>query len=209
MPSHRDDRHEPGAPLPSAGACLPPVDPRQSQIHEDDIRHQLNCLLDRFDAVGRLGNAVAGGTNNLDAVFTDMLPGQAHSKTLRYSNTGKNAQDVWVVFKASDLGTGDAKTGINSLGTYGEVHVASNGAERFASKNLNDNNQTCEVGTGSPACMPLPSKIKVAAALEPGHTGDWSFSFTPSSQFTGYQGAPMLKLDYDLVATQVGVQPGA
>ena len=28
------------------------------------------------------------GTNNLDAVFTDMLPGEMNSKTLRYSNTG-------------------------------------------------------------------------------------------------------------------------
>src|SRR6478736_7613961 len=33
------------------------------------------------------------GTNDLDAVFTDMLPGQIQSKTLAYSNTGKNAQD--------------------------------------------------------------------------------------------------------------------
>ena len=56
------------------------------------------------------------GTNKLDAVFTDMLPGETKSATLRYENTGKNAQDVWVVFKGADLGDGTGKVGINSLG---------------------------------------------------------------------------------------------
>jgi hypothetical protein len=149
------------------------------------------------------------GANSLDAVFTNMLPGETQSTTLRYSNTGVNDQDVWLVFKGTDLGTGDGKTGINSLGTYGEVHVASNGGEKFASQNLNDNNTTCPAGTGSPACMPLPSKIKLADALEPGHTGDFSFSFKPSQKFKSVQLAQLLNLGYDLVATQVGVQPGA
>ena len=58
------------------------------------------------------------GANDLDVVFTNMLPGETHSKTLRYSNTGNNPQDVWVVFKGAGLGTGDGKTGINpSAGT--------------------------------------------------------------------------------------------
>jgi hypothetical protein len=149
------------------------------------------------------------GANSLDAVFTNMLPGETHSKTLRYSNTGANDQDVWLVFKGPGLGTGDAKTGINSLGTYGEVHVASNGSEKFASQNLNDNNTTCPVGVGSPACMPLPTKIKVAGALQPGQTGDFSFSFKPSEKFKNVQSLQLLNLDYDLVATQVGVQPGS
>src|SRR6478735_10552159 len=69
------------------------------------------------------------GTNKLDVVFTDMLPGETKSAKLRYSNTGKNAQDVWVVFKGAGLGTGDGNTGINSLGAFAEVHVASNGTE--------------------------------------------------------------------------------
>lgn len=149
------------------------------------------------------------GTNKLDAAFADMLPGETKSAKFRYSNTGKNAQDVWVVFKGTDLGTGDAKTGINSLGTYGEVHVASNGTELFASANLNDNATTCPVGVGSPACNPLPSKIKLAEALAPGHTGDFTFSFKPSEKFKNVQLAQVLKLDYDLVATQVGIAPGA
>ena len=103
-----------------------------------------------------------------------------------------------------------AKPGINSLGTYGEVHVASNGTEMFASQNLNDSYAaTCPVGAGTPDCKPLPSKIKVADALKPGHTGDFTFSFKPSEKFKNVQLAQLLDLDYDLVATQVGVQPGA
>ncbi len=149
------------------------------------------------------------GANNLDAVFTNMLPGESKSATLRYSNTGANDQDVWLVFKGAGLGDGNAGTGINSLGTYAEVHVASNGSEKFASQNLNDRQSTCPVGTGTPACNPLPSKIKLADALAPGHTGDFTFSFKPSSQFKNVQLAQLLNLDYDLVATQVGVQPGA
>ncbi len=144
------------------------------------------------------------GDNKLDAVFTDMLPGATKSATLRYENTGKNAQDVWVVFKGAGFGDGTGKVGINSLGRYAEVHVASNGTELFTSANLNDG-----YPAGTPDVKPLPSKIKLADALEPGHTGDFKFSFTPSSKFTGYQGKQILGLDYDLVATQVGVQPGA
>ena len=150
------------------------------------------------------------GTNSLDAVFTNMLPGETHGKTLRYSNTGNNAQDVWMVFtNPAQIGNGTAKVGINSLGTYGEIHVSSNGSEKFGSANLNDNATTCPVGVGDPACNPLPSKIKVADALLPGHTGDFTFSFKPSSKFQNVQLAQLLNLDYDLVATQVGVQPGS
>ena len=139
------------------------------------------------------------GTNSLDSVFTNMLPGQAQSTTLRYSNTGTNDEDVWIVFNnAAKLHA------LNQLGTYGEVHVASNGTERFASQNLND-----KYPSGTPGVNPLPKMIKVAGALAPGQSGDWSFSFTPSSKFVNVQNAPLLGLDYDLVATQVGVAPGA
>ena len=73
------------------------------------------------------------GANNLDSVFTNMLPGQSQSTTLRYSNTGANDEDVWIVFNNPTK-----LHALNQLGTYGEVHVASNGGEKFASQNLND-----------------------------------------------------------------------
>ncbi len=145
------------------------------------------------------------GANSLDSVFTNMLPGEAKSATLRYSNTGANDEDVWVVFtNATKL------KALNQLGTYGEVHVASNGTERFGSQNLNDAYPCGTPGTnGAPTLCALPKMIKVADALQPGHTGDFSFSFKPGQAFKNVQGAQLLDLDYDLVATQVGVQPGA
>ena len=153
------------------------------------------------------------GTNNLDAVFTDMLPGETKTAKWRYSNTGKNAQDVWVVFEDEGLvGTSaTGKHGINDLGTYAEVHVASNGTEQFASQNLTDKYPSGTPGSnGAPTLYPLPKMIKVADALAPGHTGDWSFSFKPASKILNdAQLDQWLGLDYDLVATQVGVTPAA
>lgn len=145
------------------------------------------------------------GANNLDSVFTNMLPGEAKSTTLRYSNTGANDEDVWIVFNNTTK-----LHALNQLGTYGEVHVGANGSEKFASQNLNDG-YTCGTpgNAGVPDVCALPSKIKLADALQPGHTGDFSFSFKPGEKFKNAQGQQLLDLDYDLVATQVGVQPGA
>src|SRR4051794_2861233 len=76
------------------------------------------------------------GTNNLDISFANMLPGDAQSQTVTFQNTGLNPQDVYVVFNQADLGTQDGQTGLNSLGSYAEVHVASAGSEIFESGNL-------------------------------------------------------------------------
>ena len=145
------------------------------------------------------------GASNLDSVFTNMLPGEAKSSTLRYSNTGANDEDVWIVFNNPTK-----LHALNQLGTYGEVHVASNGTDRFASKNLNDGYDCGTPGTaGAPDLCAVPKMIKLADALQPGHTGDFSFSFKPGEKFKNIQGQQLLDLDYDLVATQVGLQPGA
>ena len=56
---------------------------------------------------------------------------------------------------------------------------------------------------------PAAQQDQARDALEPGHTGDFKFSFKPSEKFKNVQIAQILNLDYDLVATQVGVQPGA
>jgi hypothetical protein len=139
--------------------------------------------------------------------FTKMLPGAAQSDTVTYRNNGANAQDVWVVFDEEALGDGSGTKGLNSLGTYGEVHVASNGTEIFGSKNLNDRASTCPPGEGDPACNPLPHMLKLVGDLQPGATGAMQFSFTPGAKFKNVQGAPILNLPYQLVATQPGIAP--
>jgi hypothetical protein len=143
------------------------------------------------------------GQNNLDAVFQNMLPGEAHSKTLRYSNTGLNNEDVYIQFDPTAL------SALNDLGTYGEVHVSSNGTEIFGSKNLNDNYPCGTPGNpGVPDLCALPAQLKLADNVEPGHTGSFAFSFTPGAKFKNNQGMPVLNLPYTLVATQHGINPG-
>ena len=157
---------------------------------------------------GTMGSIKIEGVGDLGIVFQDMLPGETHSKTVQYRNSGDNNQDVWLVFtKPAQLGTGDATTGINSLGTYGEIHIASNGTEKFGSANLNDNASTCAPGAGSPACNPLPVKLKLAGNVSPGQTGAFTFAFKPSEKFKNVQDVALLGLDYKLVATQPGIDP--
>ncbi|WP_027862018.1 hypothetical protein [Marmoricola sp. URHB0036] len=163
---------------------------------------------DQAHITGTMGTIKIEGVGGLDVVFQKMLPGEAQSKTVEYRSTGANNEDVWLVFtNPSQLGSHDAQTGLNSLGTYGEVHIASNGVEKFGSANLNDNASSCPPGAGNPACNPLPEKIKLADNVQPDQHGVFSFSFKPSEKFKSNQGLPVLGLDYKLVATQHGIDP--
>ncbi len=96
---------------------------------------------------------------------------------------------------------------LNTLGTFGEVHVASNGTEKFGSANLNDNGTSCPPGAGNPACNPLPAKIKLVDNLKADQHSVFSFGFKPSEKFKAVQNAQLLGLDYKLVATQHGIDP--
>ncbi len=147
------------------------------------------------------------GANSLGIDLTNMLPGEQQSKTVGFTNTGDNPEDVWVVFDQTALGSHDGQTGLNSLGTYGEVHVDSNGSEIFGSANLNDNATSCPPGVGSPACNPLPHMLKLDDNLAPGSSANWTFAFTPGAKFKNVQDLQVLNLPYTLVATQHGITP--
>lgn len=95
------------------------------------------------------------GANHLNIGFRNLLPGEAQSKQVSYKNTGSAPQDVWVVFDQDKIGDGHGTSGINSLGRYASVHVASNGIEKFGSNNLNDDQTTRPAGTAD--CAPLPA----------------------------------------------------
>jgi hypothetical protein len=162
---------------------------------------------------GKMGNiridANVVNQGNLNAVFTNMLPGTGQTATVTYKNASTaNPEDVWVVFNPTDLGTGDGQTGVNSLGSYGEIHVGSNGVEVFASANLNDHYPCGTVSAGYPTICPLPGAIQLNSSLGVGGTGQMTFSFTPSAKFkNSAQNSQVLKLRYKIVATQVGVSP--
>ncbi len=123
------------------------------------------------------------GADNLDFAFTNLLPGEAQKATGNYQNTGRNPEDVWLVFSNSD-----ALHALNVLGTYGEVHVASNGTEIFASQNLNDDTVSCPPGSSDathPACAALPRELKLADSVAPGTVGNFSFSFNYAAKLKG------------------------
>jgi hypothetical protein len=159
---------------------------------------------------GTMGTIAITATNPT-IEFTNMLPGEASTHTVGYTNTGLNNQDVWVVFPQSALGDFNARTDtglVNDRGTYAELHIAASGTPVFDSANLNDDAVSCPLGAGTPACNPLPSKILLASNVAPGAGGDMSFSWTPAAKYSNaHQGGPELSLPYTLVATQHGIAP--
>ena len=167
---------------------------------------------------GTLGS-IKVSTGHTQISFSNMLPGELQTVSDGYTNTGRNAEDVWIVFNT------DAAHALNDLGTYGEAHFASNGTEIFASQNLNDH-PSCPPGSSDathPPCAALPTQIKLADNLAPGASGDWSFGFKYASKLSSafnldtagpwnpssVNGTIGSGLPYQIVATQHGISPGA
>lgn len=164
----------------------------------------------------KVSTSGGSGTDNLDFNFTNMLPGVPQTANGGYQNTGTSPEDVWIVFNNAA-----ALHALNDLGTYGEVHVASNGAAIFDSANLNDNTGgTC--GPLSPSgCWPLPQELKLAENVGPTASGTFAFTFNYGAKLKGAaaEGAPFNcypltdptcpsnGLPYKIVATQHGVDP--
>jgi hypothetical protein len=159
------------------------------------------------------------GTDNMDFSFEKMLPGVPQTAKLHFDNSGDNTQDVWLKFPNLT-----ALSALNNLGTYGEAHVVVNGTEIWASNNLNDNTTTCPSG-----CNPLPSQLKLASGVKPGHGGTVEVTFAYAGKlktqpapgttvpFNAYPVPGQFTvrsvdgtgsgLPYQLVATQEGQQP--
>jgi len=170
------------------------------------------------------------GADSLGLAFTNLLPGTPQTVTSRYTNTGLNNQDVWVVFNNAD-----ALHALNDLGTYGEFHLAANGNALLDSTNLNDGKSNTAVtpntcgpfGATAGLCNPLLPSYKLASNMGPGAVGNVSFTFAYAGK-TVYQSeagggiwnafpvaqkngaVPAIEgngLPYKIVATQVGQTP--
>lgn len=166
------------------------------------------------------------GTDHTDLAFENLLPGASQTVSVNYENTGRNKEDVYIVFKNPT-----ALSALNSLGTYGEVHLAADGNPLFDSANLNDRASTC--GPFSPTgCWPLLNTYLVKSDVVPGGSGTVTFSFAYASKLKtqGAVGSPAAAwnsypapggqvttnaadgtgsgLPYSIVATQPGVTPG-
>lgn len=154
-------------------------------------------------ANGAYGSIKISTTHGNEFVWDNLLPGEPRSSTLGYQNTGKSAEDVWVVFPDSVLSE------INQLGHYATATIQGNGVTVFNSTNLNGAS-TCPAtdANGPTDCAPLPKQVKVASNVAPGATGDVTFTFgitgkaTNQDNWTGTFTMPL-----QLVATQNGKAP--
>jgi hypothetical protein len=153
---------------------------------------------------GTMGSIQVSSTSDLNLKFANLLPGEAQSKTIVYTNDGVSNQDVWVVFAQADLGDFNHLTDtglINDRGTYAEIHIKANGTGVFASANLNDDPISC------PSCTPLPKQILLTSNLAPTVTGNMEFSYTAGAKYKKNQAMPEINLPYKIVATQHGIAP--
>ncbi len=170
------------------------------------------------------------GADNLDLAYTNMLPGEPPTVTSHFTNSGANAEDVWIVFPNAT-----ALSALNNLGNYGDIQINANATDVFDSQNLNDNTVSCPPGSSDLShlphpqnpCKALPGKIKLFSSVGPGGSGSVSIAFnyvsymsTQSPLFTVFNSYPVAGqqtvnagdgsgngLPYQLVATQVGQTP--
>ena len=178
----------------------------------------------------RITGSGGSGANGLDLAYTNMLPGEPQTATAQFTNSGSNAEDVWIVFPNAT-----ALSALNNLGNYGDIQVNANSTDMFDSQNLNDNTISCPPGSSDPGhlphpqnpCKALPSKIKLFSSVSPGGSGSVSVIFnyvsylsTQSPLFTVFNTYPVpgqvttnpsdgsgAGLPYQLVATQIGQTP--
>jgi hypothetical protein len=177
-----------------------------------DAKHgQIDATMGSIAITGYDGT----GVDQLDMAFTDLLPGEAATATVRFQNTGRNAQDVWVVFPQSALGDFNHLTDtglVNDRGSFAEIRIKSSGTEVFQSANLNDDHASCPPGTedptkGLPPCRELPHMVLLQSNLPKDAVSNFEFMFRPGAKTKGGAGLPVLSLPYTLVATQHGITP--
>ncbi|TFD25604.1 hypothetical protein [Cryobacterium sp. TMS1-13-1] len=174
---------------------------------------------------GTKGSIKIAGVDSLDLHFTNMLPGEMQTVSERYVNNGLSPQDVWVVFNNAE-----ALHALNDEGTFMEFHLSANGTALFDSANLNDNGDGVAgcAGFDPSGCWPLERAYKLQENLAPGSMGKVSFSAMIAAKAVGQSevgggdwlpypvkqqnGAPVTPTDaglpYQIVATQVGQEPG-
>jgi len=136
------------------------------------------------------------GGESLNFELDGLLPGEPQTMVVRYTTSGTNPEDVWIVFDPTALGF------LNAAGTNATVAITSTGGFLFSTADLTAN--------------PVPGAIKVHSNLAPTADGRTNASFgiaasvsDPAAEdLSSFLGIP-LAMPYTLVATQVGVAPGA
>ena len=152
--------------------------------------------------VARTFGSIEVSTTNLNFEWDKMLPGVWDTASITVTNTGANAQDVYLAFDDTNGQWSD----LNTLGTYGEMEI--NG--------VNYNNLNNKYPQGTPPnpgqiaidYVPLINEIKTNLAPDAEYTFDVKFRFADK-----LKGADLMdvtipeNLEFDIVATQPGVLP--
>lgn len=123
--------------------------------------------------VGSIQVTTSGGSgaDALNFAWENMLPGEVYEQTANFQNTGRNTQDIWLVFPNKT-----ALSTLNSLGTYGAVKITSSDGAYFYSNNLNDH------PADQAALDAVPQMVKLASNVTPTASGWMKFEFQYASK---------------------------
>lgn len=134
-----------------------------------------------------------------DLNLSGMLPGESRSAEFTFTNSGKSAQDTWATFDDDAV-----LKAVNQLGRKASIEIKVNGQQIFFSDNLNDGYPN------DPTVKPLPKQLQLIEGLAAGESATVEFTMGISEDFTSQLVAAIpVSLPYSIVATQVGIAPGA
>ncbi len=117
--------------------------------------------------------AVHLSTSSTTFTWNNLMPGEPQSASVDFRNTGTGPQDFYLVFPNAT-----ALSALNSLGTYGEVHISVNGNEIFGSANLNDGYPCGTPGNPGVATLcPVPQQLLLASNVPTNVLNSFKFQF--------------------------------
>jgi len=137
-----------------------------------------------------LDTSGGGGADLLDFTLNGLLPGVPRTVTVGFSNVGISPQDVYLVLDSA------AVTTLNSFGGWATITVVRGDGT---------------VIWDSSGPTPFSSPMLVRGNIAPGSAGSFAATLTISPGVTAPNLSPatVATVAYDMVATQVGIAPGA
>jgi len=137
---------------------------------------------------GNLGS-IQVDTTNMDFTLSNLLPGEPQSVSVTFTNAGLNPQDLYLVFDA------DA---VNELVGFGAA--------------ISIVRADTTVLWNSPYWAPITSPLMIHDNVASGASGTFTATLTIDPSMVAPNSVtplPDVSIDYEIVATQVGIAPGA
>jgi len=143
----------------------------------------------------QLDTSGGDGTDGLDFTLSGLLPGESHSVTVEFENTGNSPQDLYLVLDSTDVAT------LNSFSGWAAITIV-----------RGDGTMLWDSASGLFASPMQIRGASVTPSLGAGDSGSFiaTFEIAPSATEPNLPGpATTVTVGYDIVATQVGVPVGA